>query len=152
VSKKKLSDFRPQAVNANKHNPRGLGMLDNSIAQDGWLGAITTAADGETFDGSARLETAYTRFGDVEPIVVEADGSRPVIVRRVDIPNAADPKAKRLAIAANRVAEVDLQWDAEVLAELSEEIDLSGLFSEDELAELLNAEDVYSEFASEFAE
>jgi hypothetical protein len=142
VSKKKLSDFRPQAVNANKHNPRGLGMLDNSIAQDGWLGAITTAADGETFDGSARLETAYTRFGDVEPIVIEADGSRPVIVKRIDIPNAADPKAKRLAIAANRVAEVDLQWDADVLAELSEEIDLSGLFFEDELAELLNAEDV----------
>ena len=125
-------------------------MLDNSIAQEGWIGAITVAADCETFDGSARLETAYTRFGDeVEPIVVETDGSRPVIVKRTDIPNADDPRAKKLAILANRVAEVDLSWDAEVLVELSEEIDLSDLFFEDELAELLNSGEGESEVDDE---
>ena len=36
---KKLADFRPQAVNANRHTPRGLGMLRDGIGKDGWIGA-----------------------------------------------------------------------------------------------------------------
>lgn len=133
----RLSDFSPQKNNANKHTARGLGMLDNSIAKGGWIGAITVANDNETFDGSARLETAYERFGeDVEPIIVDADGTRPIIVRRIDIPNADDPKAKKLAIAANRIASVDLDWDADVLAETAQIIDISDMFFDDELAKL----------------
>lgn len=133
----RLSDFSPQKNNANKHTARGLGMLDNSIAKGGWIGAITVANDNETFDGSARLETAYERFGeDVEPIIVDADGTRPIIVRRIDIPSADDPKAKKLAISANRIAIVDLDWDAEVLASIAEEIDISDMFFDDELAKL----------------
>lgn len=137
---KKISAFRPQAKNANQHTQRGLGMLDSSIADNGWIGAITVSADGETFDGSARLEVAYTRFGeDVEPIIVETDGTKPIIVKRTDIPTADDPRAKSLAIAANRIAQVDLAWDTEVLAVLKEEIDLSSYWRDDELDELLNA-------------
>ena len=138
MAKKKISGFRPQRVNANKHTARGLGMLDKSMADNGFIGAMTSAADGEIFDGSARLETAYERFGeDVEPIIVDADGTRPIIVRRIDIPSADDPKAKKLAIAANRIASVDLDWDAEVLASIAEEIDISDMFFDDELAALV---------------
>lgn len=137
-AKPRLSGFKPQARNANKHTQRGLGMLDKSMSEHGWIGAVTTAADGETFDGSARLETAYTRFGsEVEPIVVETDGTRPVIVKRTDIASADDPRAKKLAIAANRIAQVDLEWDAEVLAELDEEINLGDFWAEEELNALL---------------
>lgn len=133
MPKKTIAQFTPQQRNANKHSQRGMGMLDNAIAQDGWISAITVAADGETIDGSARLETAYTRFGeDVEPIVVKSKGDRPIIHVREDIPSAEDPKAVRLSVAANRVAEVNLSWDDEVLAEMGEEVDLSGLFNEDE--------------------
>lgn len=114
-------------------------MLDNSIARAGWIGAMTAAADGEVFDGSARLETSYTRFGEeVEPIVVETDGSRPVIVKRTDIPTADDPKAVELSIAANRIAQVDLDFDPEVLAEYGEEIDLSQFWNDAELGQLLS--------------
>jgi len=133
----KISDFRPQQRNANRHTQRGLGMLDKSMADNGFIGAMTSAADGEIFDGSARLETAYDRFGEeVEPIVVDADGTRPIIVRRVDIPAASDPKAKKLAIAANRIAQVDLDWDPEVLAAVNEEIDIGDLFFENELEDI----------------
>lgn len=141
MAKKKISEFRPQRVNANKHTARGLGMLDKSMADNGFIGAMTSAADGEIFDGSARLETAYERFGeDVEPIIVDADGTRPIIVRRIDIPSADDPKAKKLAIAANRIASVDLDWDAEVLASIADEVDISDMFFEDELAAILGDE------------
>ena len=136
TEKPQIDKFKPQRVNANKHNPRGMKALDDSILQDGWIGAITTAADGETFDGSARLETLQQGEG-ADPIVVEIDGTRPVILKRLDIANADDPKAQRLAIAANRVAELNLDWDADILAELSQEIDLTGLWSDEELSNLL---------------
>jgi len=132
-----IGTFRPQRVNANKHTPRGMGELERSIASDGWIGAITVAADGETFDGSARLETLATA-GLPDPIVVETDGSRPVVLRRTDIPTADDARAKRLAVAANRVAQLNLEWDASVLAALAEEIDVSALFRPDEMARILD--------------
>ena len=112
-----------------------MGMLEGSIERDGWIGAITTTADGETFDGSARVEvTARMEMLD-DPIVIDSDGTRPIVVRRVDIPNADDPRAKRLGIAANRVGQVNLEWEPDVLAALAEEMDLGGLFRPDELAE-----------------
>jgi hypothetical protein len=141
MAKEKISAFKPQRQNANKHTPRGLGMLDKSMSENGFIGAMTSAADGEIFDGSARLETAYERFGeDVEPIVIDADGTRPIIVRRIDIPSADDPRAKKLAIAANRIASVDLDWDADILATIADEVDISDMFFEDELAALVATE------------
>lgn len=46
-------EIRPQRRNANRHTERGMAALEQSIDQDGWIGAITVAADGETFGGSA---------------------------------------------------------------------------------------------------
>lgn len=131
-------DIVPQRVNANKHTQRGMGELERSIEQDGWIGAITVAADGETFDGSARLKKLATA-GLREPLIIDQDGTQPIVIRRTDIPTADDPRAKRLAIAANKIAADNLDWDAEVLAALSEEIDLSTLFRDEELAALLAA-------------
>ena len=138
----KLSDFRPQEENSNKHTQRGMGMLGKSISERGFIGAITAAADGEVFDGSARLETVYDRFGDVEPIVVDADGTRPVIVRRTDIKTAKDPKAIKLAIEANRIAQVNLDVDVDILRRIDEDqtIDISDLYFDDELEKLFEGE------------
>jgi hypothetical protein len=131
-----LHDLRPQRRNANRHTPRGMGALEQSIKQDGWIGAITVAADGETFDGSARIEVGVSS-GFEEAIVVESAGDRPVIVKRTDIPTADDPRAVRLGLAANRVASLNLDWNPEVLAELNKELDLKGLWNEEELREAL---------------
>lgn len=128
--------IKPQRKNANRHTQRGMQALERSLEQDGWIGAITVAADGETFDGSARVEkTAENGMLD-DAIVVRSDGTKPVIVVREDIPNAADPRAVRLGIAANRVASLNLEWEPGVLAELAGDVDLSALFTGDELNEL----------------
>jgi DNA modification methylase len=130
---KKITDLAVQQRNANKHTSRGMGLLEQSIQADGWIGAITVAADGETFDGSARIEVgAATGFDNA--IVVETDGRQPVVVVRTDIPTATDPRAVRLGVKANRIPQLDLDWDASVLAELADETDLSQLFSSEELA------------------
>lgn len=139
--------IRPQRKNANRHTQRGMGMLEGSIQLDGLIGAITTAADDEIFDGSARGETLpaigfdLTDIAQVvkaEPgrtLIVESDGSSPLVHRRIDIPTANDPRAKRLGLAANRIGQVNLEWEPDVLAGIAAEQDLGGLFRPDELAE-----------------
>jgi len=134
----KLDDFRPQRRNANKHTEYGMQMLEKSMGEVGFIGAMTAANDGEIFDGSARIEKSATIFDGVEPIVIETDGPRPVIVKRTDIESADDPRAVRAGILANRVFEVDLDWDVEVLAELAEDEMLDGLFSEADMSIMLN--------------
>lgn len=116
--KAKLTDFKKQRKNANKHTQRGLELLDKSITKNGWIGAMTAAADGEIFDGSARLETVESVL-PADPIVVETDGKRPIIIKRTDIKKASDPKAVRLALEANRIAQVDLNWDVDVLKDIA---------------------------------
>jgi hypothetical protein len=113
-----------------------MGALQSSIQQDGWIGALTMAANGEIFDGSARLEVGVAAgFDDV--IIVESDGSKPIVHKRVDIPTADDPRAKRLGLAANRIAELNLDLDPALIEELSQEVDISGLWTAAELASVL---------------
>ena len=135
----KLTDFKPQRKNSNKHTPRGLSALEQSIQADGWIGAITVAADGETFDGSARIEVgAATGFEDA--IVVESDGTRPIVHVRKDIPTADDPRARRLGHAANRVAQMNLDFDPSViLADIEAGVNLDALWRPDELEALVSA-------------
>jgi len=133
----KLQDFKPQRKNANKHTPRGMKLLEDSIQQGGWIGAITSSADGEVFAGSARLE----KIGEVmpnDPLVVHTTGDRPVIVVRDDIPNADDPRAVRLALADNRIQQVDLDFDVDMLASIREQDAslLDNLWYENELVDL----------------
>lgn len=132
-----LARFRPLARNPNTHTPRGLAMLEDAIQRDGYVSPMTAAADGTVIDGNARLETVAHALPS-DPIVIEHDGTRPIIAIRTDIPNADDPRAKRIAVAANRIASVDLAWDAEVLASLqSEEIGLDFLWDASEFKVLL---------------
>lgn len=129
---------RPQAKNANRHTQRGMGLLEASIERDGWIGAVTTAANGETFDGSARVEVTEQLAMLDDAIVIDIDGSKPVVLRRIDIPDADDPRAKRLGIAANRVGQLNLEWEPDVLAALAAEadVDLGAYFFPDELADV----------------
>lgn len=146
--KAKLSDFTVQQKNVNRHKTRGMKALRDTIDEGGWVGAITTAANGETFAGSARLEVSYDRFGDeIEPITVHTTGDRPVIVIRDDIPTASDPKAVKLGVADNRISEINYDPDIELLIEINDEIiQLDDLYYEDELAALVASnEDEQSE-------
>jgi hypothetical protein len=129
----KHSEFRPQARNANSHTDRGMEMLESSIDEVGWIGAITVAADGEVFDGSARHEVAG-RALPKDAVVIDHDGKKAIYIRRTDIPNAKDPRAVKAGILANRTAEVNLEWDTEALEAIGEEIDLTPWFTDEEMA------------------
>lgn len=143
---KKLSDFTTQKANVNRHRVRGMGALENIISKEGWIGAITTAANGETFAGSARLEVSLDRFGDeIEPITVHTTGDRPVIVIRDDIPTADDPRAIRLGVGDNRISELNYDPDIELLSAIAEEVDISDMYFEAELAGLVAKDNALSQ-------
>ena len=62
MAKAKLQDFKAAAQELGiSIPPRGLSALEQSIQADGWIGAITVAADGETFDGSGGSRSARRR-------------------------------------------------------------------------------------------
>ena len=115
-----LSAFKPQKHNVNLGKPHGLAALDKSIRRDGYSAPMVAAADGEVFAGSKRLETAADVFGpDARPIVVHSDGTRPIVHVRDDIPDADDPRARRLGVADNLIAAMDWNPDGELLAALA---------------------------------
>lgn len=115
-----LAAFRPQRVNANKHKPLGLKMVGDSIQRDGYSAPMVAAADGELFIGSLRHE-AVSDVLPAEPIVIRSRGDRPIIHIREDIPNADDPRARRLGVADNIIAHVDYNPDGAIMAALAGE-------------------------------
>ena len=51
-----------------------------------------------------------------------------IAVQRDDLDLATDPRARALAIADNRVGELDLEWDVEMLKQLhADGLDLVGV-------------------------
>lgn len=134
--KRKLRDLVPDMKNANKGTVRGLAMLDDSLREDGAGRGILLDRNNNVIAGNKTLERAVD-LGFEEVIIVPTDGKQLVATQRVDV--AIDsPQGRRMAIRDNRVAQVDLEFDAEVLAELaSEGVDLSLFWDDDELAALL---------------
>ena len=141
IKHKKLSDFKPTANNSNKHTAKGMKALDNSMGEGGYTAPMTAAADGEIIDGDARLETAGNRFGD-EALVIEHDGSKPVVMIRTDIENASSPAARRIHYRANLTAWQNLELDdGQVMADMEGGFDFEAIdISLGDLGKLLDTE------------
>ena len=58
--------------------------------------------------------------------VVKTDGTQLIAVQRDDLDLAADARARGLAVADNRVGELDLEWDVAMLKQLHAEPDGDG--------------------------
>ena len=84
--------------------------------------------------GNKTVEAARRRWDEIIA-VIETDGSSLVAVQRGDLDLKKDKKARELAIADNRVGEIDLEWNPEVLASL--DVDLKQFWNENELNALL---------------
>lgn len=121
--------------NANRGTRRGRAMVVESLEQYGAGRSILADKKGKIIAGNKTLEGA--RRLNIPTRIVESDGQELIVVKRTDLDLDKDSKAKALGIADNRAGEVGLQWDGDILDELSEDADLSALFTEDELAKLI---------------
>lgn len=138
----KITDLSPDPRNANKGTERGLDMLKTSLREYGAGRSLLLDKHGVVIAGNKTLEAAAS-VGIERVRVVETDGTEIIAVKRIDLDLAEDARAKALAVADNRVSEVGLAWDAEVLNELSaSHVELSHLFTNEELALMvLDAQD-----------
>ncbi len=132
-----MRDLTLDPQNANKGTERGSEMLKASLIAYGAGRSLLVDKHGVVIAGNKTLEAAAL-VGLNDVVVVPTDGSKLIVVQRTDLDLSIDSKAKALAVADNRVSEVSLDWDPSVLSELTaSNIDLSKLFSQDELLKIL---------------
>lgn len=135
-----ISDLKPDVRNANAGTVRGLAMLEDSIGKYGAGRSILVDKSGNVIAGNKTFQAAVDADMPIE--IVESDGTKLVVVQRTDLDLYNDPKARMLAYADNRVAELDLSWSADaLLADIADGVDLSALWDQDELDALLGASD-----------
>lgn len=133
-----ISDLKHDPRNARAHNPRNVGMIEESLRKAGAGRSLLATRDGTIIAGNATME-ALAAIGMENVIVVDSDGTRPVVVRRVDL-DPDDPRAVHLAIADNRAAEL-ADWDPAMLNQIALEFPdaIDAQFFKEELDDLLGA-------------
>jgi hypothetical protein len=129
-----LKHLKPDQRNARRHNPRNIGMVETSLQSDGFGRSILLDAAGNIIAGNGVTEAAGN-VGIEDVIVVPSDGTKIIAIQRTDVEPGSE-RAVRLAIADNRTQELS-DFDPAILAALSEEVDLSDFWREDELDALL---------------
>ncbi|SHJ05378.1 hypothetical protein SAMN05443429_10871 [Cruoricaptor ignavus] len=116
----KISDLHQDDKNFNKHTERGMALLEKSIEKVGVIESITVSSDDKIISGNARHEVMGRKFDGVEPIVIETDGTRPVIFKRTDI--QSDTKQfHEAALLANTVAKKNIDLDLSLIEEVAVE-------------------------------
>lgn len=141
-----IKELTPDKRNANRGTQRGAAALENSLRQYGAGRSILIDAKGQVIAGNKTLEQAAS-IGLEDVIIVPTDGKKIVAVQRTDLDLDTDPMAMELAIADNRVSEIDLSWNPEALKAIGAEIDLTKFWSQDELKDLLGPDEAAAEAA-----
>jgi hypothetical protein len=109
-----MPKYHQDKRNANKGTDRGRAALKQSLERLGAGRSVLVDKHGVTIAGNKTLEAAG-ELGLTKTVEVETDGSTLVVVKRTDLDLETDIKARELAFADNRVGELDLEWDPEVL-------------------------------------
>lgn len=136
VDVRSLDDLTPDPLNANRGTARGRALLDRSLCELGAGRAILIDRAGTIIAGNKTAERG--RQLGLPLRVVRTDGRELVAVQRSDLDLAHDPRARELAVADNRVAELDLEWDPQMLERLKAEgLDPSPWWTADEWTRLL---------------
>ena len=131
----KLSTLTPDDKNANKGTSRGSFQLERSLRAYGAGRSITVDKNGRIISGNKTAETAMA-IGMDDAVVVESSGDKVIVHKRTDI-DLGTSKGRALAIADNRIGELNLDWDMDVLSKLGDEVDLFEFFHPSEIASVI---------------
>jgi hypothetical protein len=130
-----LEDIALDPKNARKHTERNLGMIEESIRENGAGRSILVDENNQLIAGEGTVRAA--RAAGLKVKVVDTDSDTLIAVRRSDL----TPEQKtRLALFDNRTAEL-AEWDSDTLKALAEAgTPMDGIFGQDEL-DALTTED-----------
>jgi DNA modification methylase len=111
-----MSELKFDKRNANRGTDRGRALLEQSIKELGAGRSILVDKDGNVIAGNKTLEAA--RKAGLKVRIIPTNRDELVVVQREDLDlDDSAGEARRLAYLDNRVAELDLSWDVEVLTE-----------------------------------
>ena len=131
-----LTDLAPDPHNANRGTVRGRALLADSLKMYGPGRAILIDRAGRIIAGNKTAEQAKALGLPLR--VVKTDGTHLIAVQRDDLDLTRDARAQALAVADNRVGELDLEWDPAVLAQLKADgLDLDAFWTPEEFAALI---------------
>ena len=135
--KAEYDGITPDLRNANRGTERGRYMVEASLRETGAGRSIVLDKDGRIIAGNKTFEAASDIGLPVR--IVQTDGTELVAVQRTDLDLSDDTgAARKLAYYDNRAGQIGLEWDASVLlGDLTAGLDLSAMFRQDELDELL---------------
>ena len=115
----RIKNFRQDNNNFNRHTEKGLTELKSSIETVGVIESFTVSNDDKIISGNARQKKMSEVFGEeVEPIIVETDGSRPVVLKRTDI-TSDTKKFYEAALLANTVSKNNMNLDEKLIKEIA---------------------------------
>lgn len=126
----RLKELKPDPKNVNLGTERGQQLLESSLRKYGAGRSILVDRNNVIIAGNKTFNEAG-QIGIERVRVIETDGTELVAVKRTDLDLKRDKSARELAVADNRVSEVDLCWDTSALKAL--DIDLSLLWTTNEL-------------------
>jgi hypothetical protein len=114
-----IHDLTLDARNANRGTPRGQALLADSLTTFGAGRSIVADRHGCVVAGNKTV--AQAQAIDLPIHVVETTGDALVVVQRTDLDLTAGGPARQLALADNRIGQLDLEWDATLLAQFQAE-------------------------------
>jgi hypothetical protein len=112
----------------------GVSSLENPLKGYGAGRSVVVDCHHRVIAGNKTVQAAVAA-GMKSIAVIETDGSSLVAVQRGDLDRKKDKKARELAIADDRISELDLKCNPEVLASL--DVDPKQCWNENELHALL---------------
>jgi len=128
-----IGQLTPDPKNARRHNPRNIGMIVDSLQKVGAARSIVIDEEDVILAGNGVIEAA-AEAGIESVRVIEASGNEIIAVRRRGL---TEEQKTLLKYYDNRTAEL-ADWDAaQIVADLEADVDLSGLWSDEEIAELV---------------
>ena len=132
-----LESLTPDMFNANRGTQRGQALLEASLRTRGAARSIVLDKHGNIIAGNKTAEAAAS-VGLENLLVVQTTGEQLVAVQRMDLDLTEEGGAARiLATEDNRIAEVSLDWDLEILsAQIEEGVKQIHLFNDLELQEM----------------
>jgi hypothetical protein len=133
-----IADLSTDTRNANKGTPRGRAALERSLSQYGAGRSILLDKDNRIIAGN-KITQCAGEIGIDKVRIVETDGKEIIAVKRTDL-SLDDKNARGLALADNRVGQLDLDWDAEELSRCATDGVVDPvMFTEKEIDEIVDA-------------
>lgn len=115
----KLSELIPDQRNANKGREYGQQLLEKSLRELGAGRSILADKNGNIIAGNKTMKTAAS-IGMDDIIIVPSDGKKLIVVQRTDL-DIDSKLGRELALADNKVSQVNLDFDSTVIAELGDD-------------------------------